>query len=142
MKAAIWKNAAMCTILAVACATTVAACGSSDTKAPTPSPSTAAPAATTVQIAVKDDFFDPATVTIKQGTTIRWTRAGKVEHSVTSGKESDANKGQIFDTDLDDTGSTFEFTFNDAGTFDYFCKYHAGMAASVVVEIQGTGPTN
>jgi len=31
------------------------------------------------------------------------------------------------------SGETFEFTFNDAGTFDYFCMVHPWMTGIVNV---------
>ncbi|MBV9556028.1 MAG: hypothetical protein JO254_03010, partial [Pseudolabrys sp.] len=29
---------------------------------------------------------------------------------------------------------TFTFTFNDAGTFDYFCSLHPHMKGTIIVE--------
>ncbi|MDB4997342.1 MAG: exported protein of unknown function [Myxococcaceae bacterium] len=141
MKAAIWQQVVACTVFVAASAAGVVSCSGDDTS---PAPSTPAvdagttptPAATTVQISVTDNSFGPAAMTIAQGTTVRWTNNGVSLHSVTSGTGlNDANRAQVFDRDID-PGATFEHTFNDVGTVDYFCKYHValGMTGSITVQ--------
>ena len=40
----------------------------------------------------------------------------------------------MFDDKLSEKGGTFSYTFETAGTFQYFCDIHDGMNATVVVE--------
>jgi plastocyanin len=39
----------------------------------------------------------------------------------------------MFDSSLFMAGSTFEFTFDDAGTYDYFCMVHPWMTGIINV---------
>ena len=39
----------------------------------------------------------------------------------------------LFDSSVFLSGDTFEFTFSDAGTFDYYCFVHPWMAGIVTV---------
>jgi plastocyanin len=142
MKAAIWQNVVACAVFVAASAAGIVSCSGDDTSpAPSSTPAvdagtTPTPAATTVDISVTDNSFGPVTMNIAQGTKVRWTNSGVSLHSVTSGTDlSDANRGQLFDQDVN-PGATFEHTFNDVGTFDYFCKYHIalGMKGSVTVQ--------
>lgn len=78
------------------------------------------------EVAIKGFAFTPATLTIKVGTTVKWTNQDSVAHTVTS------DTG-IFDSgDLAD-GDTFTFTFTHAGTFAYHCTMHPSMTATIVV---------
>jgi plastocyanin len=81
--------------------------------------------------------FQPANLTIAIGDTVRWEGVAS-SHTVTSGAGSEvADAGELFEEDLLQVGGTFEFTFDDAGTIDYFCRFHefAGMTGSVNVVV-------
>ena len=85
--------------------------------------------------------FLPDSVNIRVGDTVRWTWATDF-HSVTSGAKCTAD-GQFCSPDntdceaatLNDTGFVYEFTFTQAGTYQYFCALHcfAGMTGVVNV---------
>lgn len=49
------------------------------------------------------------------------------------------NVGSVFDSGTIQPGKTFEFTFSDAGTYNYFCTIHPWMIGQVIVG--GTVPT-
>lgn len=77
--------------------------------------------------------FNPASITVNAGTTIKWTNKDNVTHTVTSGTPS-APDG-IFDSGNLGNGGTFSFTFNTKGTFQYYCKPHqSSMRGTVVVQ--------
>jgi plastocyanin len=89
--------------------------------------------------------FDPDTVTVAAGTTITWTNEDAVMHTVTSGAKGEQGipgvaKGKpdrpdgLFEAELDDAGATFSHTFEESGTYEYFCRIHGGMTGVVVVE--------
>jgi plastocyanin len=78
--------------------------------------------------------YSPNPLTVASGTTVIWTNADKLSHTVTSGKVSDANAGSAFDSSLVKPGGSFQFTFIGAGTFDYFCSVHPWMTGKVIVE--------
>ena len=81
----------------------------------------------TVQVAMKNLKFDPATVTVKVGDTVTWTNEDSAQHDVI------ADNGE-FKSDLFGKGETFSFTFTKAGTYPYSCTVHAGMTGSVTVQ--------
>ena len=91
------------------------ACGADD-----PVPSAAAEA-----VAIKDFKF-PATVEVAAGSTITWTNEDDFAHTVTAEDES-------FDSMDIDADGTFEHTFDDPGTYAYFCNIHNYMKGTVVV---------
>jgi len=85
-------------------------------------------ASTTVDI--KDIKFTPHDVTVKAGTTIKWTNSDQVPHTVT--KTSGA--GGEFDSGNVAPGDTFEQTFDAKGTVKYVCEIHPGQDGTVTVK--------
>jgi amicyanin len=74
-----------------------------------------------------DNFkFEPDTITVPVGTTVTWENKDDIPHTVVS------TDGAFRSAALD-TEDTFSFTFNKAGTFEYFCSLHPYMKAKVVV---------
>ncbi len=88
-----------------------------------------APAANEMAAEVKiDNFsFSPATLEIKAGTTVTWTNADDIPHSVVSNEK-------VFKSKVLDTDQKFSFTFDKPGTYPYFCSLHPKMTAKVVVQ--------
>ena len=76
--------------------------------------------------------FIPNTVTIDVGGEVIWENADTMSHTITSGTAAGGPDGH-FDSSLVMAGSTFSHTFDEAGTFDYFCMVHPWMVGSVVV---------
>jgi plastocyanin len=73
--------------------------------------------------------FSPTSITISQGDSIRWDFAGAT-HNVTFLGAAPAG-GDIPDQQ---PGTTATRVFTAAGTFDYECTRHSGMAGTVVVQ--------
>jgi len=74
--------------------------------------------------------FSPAAVTVSTGTTVRWKWTGRGSHNV-------IEENGDFRSDLMATkGETFEHTFDETGTYKYYCRPHKtlGMKGVVVVE--------
>lgn len=81
-----------------------------------------------------DTAFQPNPVNIKVGETVRWTNDDNVIHTITEGTPATGNlPGERFESDLMNTGQTFELTFNQTGTFDYYCDLHHNMVGQVIV---------
>ncbi|HLT46226.1 MAG TPA: plastocyanin/azurin family copper-binding protein [Rubricoccaceae bacterium] len=88
--------------------------------------------------------FEPNTVRIKAGETVRWRNTSALVHTVTvdPAKAVDASWVQLprgaepFDSGDIAPGDEFSHTFTVAGTYKYFCVPHAaaGMVGFVVVE--------
>ena len=83
-----------------------------------------------VTVNMEDNFFDQANITVAPGTTVTWVQRGKYGHTTTS-------YDGLWDSGLieGDSGGTFSFTFDEPGTFDYFCGPHEklGMVGTVTV---------
>ena len=78
--------------------------------------------------------FIPNPVTIPMGGTVTWENVDNAAHTVTSGSPADGPDG-VFDSSLIMAGgATFSHTFDDVGTYDYFCMVHPWMQGSVIVE--------
>lgn len=88
--------------------------------------------------------YNPDAVTVAPGTTVTWTNADSVSHTVTSGNPSDNQSGTIFDSSLIRPASTYSFTFKNPGTYNYFCRVHPWMTGEVIVSASGatTGTGN
>jgi hypothetical protein len=85
---------------------------------------------------VGDNFFSPSTVNINPGDTVLWNWVGGNPHSTTSGTNCNYNGPgpNTWDSGIKSSG-TFQFTFNTAGNFPYFCTPHCfiGMQGTVNV---------
>jgi plastocyanin len=95
-------------------------------------------------VSIVDKKFEPAEITIAPGDTVTWTvtKAIGEPHSVTAGTPNQP-KTDLFDSGvagLKDEGATFSFTFDEAGTYEYFCSIHSGeMTGKVIVGEGGEG---
>ncbi len=78
-------------------------------------------------------YYDPEVVTISVGDTILWDNADTTVHTVTSGMPP-ADATGLFDSEMMMAGDSFEFTFTETGSYDYYCTFHPWMVGTVVVE--------
>jgi plastocyanin len=78
-------------------------------------------------------YYDPQVIDVTVGTTVAWENLDNTVHTVTSGTP-DAGGDGIFDSEMMNTGDVYEFTFTDAGNYDYFCTFHPWMVGAVNVE--------
>jgi len=83
-----------------------------------------------------DECWFPSVVTVGVGETVTWSNVDTAAHTVTSGTAADGPDG-VFDSSLFMAGTTFDVTFDEAGTFDYFCMVHPWMAGQVIVGGEG-----
>ena len=86
------------------------------------SPTDPQPPGSSVHIVqIKDNSYDPKTLTIQPGETVRWVFSGSdTTHTVTA-KDGSFDSGAMFKT----SGATFERRFDTGGTFEYSCKAHS-----------------
>jgi plastocyanin len=101
-------------------------------------------AASAEEIEISVFVFQPKSVKIARGTTVRWTNGDEILHTVTSGVQKEqgipgvaadkaARPDGTFDLELDGGGTEASFTFEEAGTYTYFCRLHAAMTGRIVV---------
>ena len=79
-----------------------------------------------------NECFLPYEVSINVGDTVTWVNDDTAAHTATGGSASDGPSG-VFDSSLVLAGSSFSFTFNEAGTYEYFCMVHPWMEGVVIV---------
>ncbi|MEO5903677.1 MAG: plastocyanin/azurin family copper-binding protein [Gemmatimonadaceae bacterium] len=97
---------------------------------PATSPQTSTPVravSKTVRNGMKNINYQQGRLQIKAGTTVEWTNADPLPHSVTAVDKS-------FNSGLIQPGKTFRHTFTRAGTFSYFCMPHPFMKGVIVVK--------
>lgn len=95
--------------------------------------------------------FSPATVTVSVGDILRWENTSDVEHTVTAYEEQLPSGAAYFASGGFDSeeaarnnvteglvgpGDTYEHTFDQPGTYEYFCIPHesSGMTGTVHVK--------
>lgn len=78
--------------------------------------------------------YEPATVTVKSGSTISWVNNDSMMHTATSGNPESGPSG-IFDTGIiGSSGKTAETNIDaEPGSYDYYCALHPYMKGQMVV---------
>ncbi|MET0861041.1 MAG: plastocyanin/azurin family copper-binding protein [Microbacterium sp.] len=119
-------------------------CAMSEPASPKSSSSTSTEKAVEGDVTLVSLNFMPETLTVSVGDTVTWVNGEPITHTITSGTFSDVDETTglrgseaadgVFDEKLSEEGGTFSYTFETAGTFQYFCDIHDGMNATVVVE--------
>ena len=112
-------------------------------------PAGAQPNQEVVRVSIRDFYFEPSQLLIEPGTTVRWVNEGNTQHAVFATSPAGA-----FLSETLDSGESFTHTFpqrfprpspdssTKPGTYEYLCKIHPGMKASVTFsESGGKAPT-
>ena len=79
----------------------------------------AAPAVT-----ISGQAFEPPTLKVAVGATVSWTNLDFAGHTVT---------GTAWDTGTLALGESGQTTFDEAGSFTYFCRIHPAMVGTIEV---------
>ncbi len=90
--------------------------------------SSEAPASSTLTIDIQGMAFQPASVTVKAGAKVTWVNRDGAPHTVTSMDSGPLASGTL------NRGASYSMTFDDPGTYTYYCKFHPNMRASIIVE--------
>jgi plastocyanin len=81
-----------------------------------------------------DNTFNDEAIRVHAGTTVRWTNRGRQDHDIAPAE------GHDWGADVGDfaPGAIYEHTFDNPGTYNYYCTIHGtasrGMVGVVVVE--------
>jgi nitrite reductase (NO-forming) len=80
--------------------------------------------------------YTPGELRVALGATVTWRNDDSVIHTVTSGASTGTvtTPDGLFDSGDLQPGESFSFTFDEPGTFDYFCTPHPWMVGRIVVE--------
>lgn len=76
--------------------------------------------------------FTPGELTIQAGESVTWLNSDRIDHTVTSGVP-DTPTGR-FDMTLPEAGATAVVSFDEPGTYAYFCSIHPHMRGTITVE--------
>jgi len=77
-------------------------------------------------ILIKNFAFDPASVTVKAGSTVRWENKDSVPHRILF---ADGTYSQLLAA-----SDSWSRKIDQAGTYDYACTIHPTMQGTVIVE--------
>jgi plastocyanin len=94
-------------------------------------PSPAEPT-TTATVGAYDNRFEPQTINVQPGTTVRWVNYGQHAHTVT------ADDGSWDSGDIQ-PGASYSATFNNPGTYYYYCRHHTQDRMRGVVVVGSSG---
>jgi len=74
--------------------------------------------------------FGPAAVRVSTGTTVTWEWTGN------GGAHNVVAEDETFDSGSTQSDGTFEYTFDEAGNYNYYCTPHkgSGMKGAIIVE--------
>ncbi len=88
------------------------------------------PAAMTSAAAVDivDFAYNPPKIEVAVGDSVTWTNSDSSPHTATQ-----RPAGSGFQSGTLNQGESYSYTFETAGTFDYYCEFHANMAGQVIV---------
>jgi plastocyanin len=104
-----------------------------------PNSRAASPLVTSVSIAngasvpTNEEFFVPDPVRITAGTAVTWKNDDTASHTVTSGtvQNNTPTPDGRFDSSILNAGDSFQFVFDKAGEYPYYCSIHPWMTAKV-----------
>lgn len=80
---------------------------------------------TTNNVNIKDFAFSPSDIKVKKGTMVTWKNEDSSIHKI---------KSDSFESGDINTGNTYQFKFENVGTFTYICSIHPSMKGTVTVE--------
>jgi plastocyanin len=80
-----------------------------------------------VVVRVENFTFNPAEITVRPGTTVRWLNGDDIPHSIVAA-------GASFHSKPFDTDETYATTLTQAGEINYLCGLHPHMKGKIIVK--------
>ncbi len=77
-----------------------------------------------VEVSIQGFAFNPESVGISPGDTVRWTNMDSAAHIV---------KGDTFESGSLAKGDTYKFVFTEPGVYNYICSIHPSMKGTINV---------
>jgi len=81
----------------------------------------------TNEVNIDNFMFTPMELTIAPGAQVTWVNKDDVPHTIVSVDHKFKSKAL-------DTDEKFSFTFQDPGTYEYFCSVHPKMTGKIIVK--------
>jgi plastocyanin len=91
--------------------------------------------ATIHDVSIVDFFFNPSSINVTAGDSVKWTNNGAVTHTSTS-------DSGVWDSSPIPPGSSFTRQFSTPGSFPYHCEIHTTMLGTVIVSPTSVGDGN
>ncbi|MFB6111660.1 MAG: plastocyanin/azurin family copper-binding protein [Halobacteriaceae archaeon] len=97
--------------------------------------STATAGADETTVSMANSAFDPVRTEVPEGTTVIWTNDDSYGHTVVSAQFHDVAEAWEYDSGTIDGGETAQYTFEEAGVYEYYCSIHgrSTMCGAVLV---------
>lgn len=80
-------------------------------------------------VLVIDIDYDPRMLTVEAGSTVIWAWQGNIPHDVRSNGCAQGPESCLFDSGVQtatpNLATRFAFTFDEPGTYDYYCSLHS-----------------
>ena len=80
---------------------------------------------------IEDICYIPSNIVVEKGKSVTWVNEDSSFHSVTSGFYPEPSG--LFDSGHLDPYESYTLSFDEIGTYDYFCTLHPWMFAQVIV---------
>ena len=81
---------------------------------------------------IEDVCYIPSEIVVEKGGSVTWLNEDSSFHTVTSGFYGEPT--DLFDSGYLDPYEYYTLSFDEIGTYDYFCTLHPWMMAQVIVE--------
>ena len=81
---------------------------------------------------IEDVCYIPSNIVVEKGGSVTWLNEDSSFHTVTSGFYGEPT--ELFDSGYLDPYEYYTLSFDEIGTYDYFCTLHPWMMAQVIVE--------
>jgi len=90
-----------------------------------------------VTVSMEDNYFEEADITVPVGTAVTWVQTGNNPHTTTS-------YDGLWDSGLiaGGSGGTFSYTFDEPGTYAYYCIPHEAQGMVGTVTVTGGADTS
>ena len=72
--------------------------------------------------------FEPAVISVEAGETVTWRNGAGMPHTVSGRSDGGPQSGTL------GSGQAFSQTFDEPGTYGYYCALHPGMTGTVIVQ--------
>ena len=80
-----------------------------------------------IEVIIQGSTFIPDIQNIPAGALVLWYNDDSIDHTVTARDNS-------FDSGSISPNETFEYTFEQPGEFEYYCKIHPSMVGKITIE--------
>ncbi len=81
---------------------------------------------------IKSLCYIPDPISVNAGDVVEWTNRDSVSHTVSSGSPKTGANGILY-SDLMQPDKVFAFSFDESGSFPYFCTIHPWMEGLIIV---------